>query len=1612
AKALAGVARAHGVTAFTTYLAAFNVLLHRLTSQEDLIIGTPLAGRSDADVERLIGLFINLLPVRTRVTAQTSFGELLQRVHESTIQLLAESSVPFDRLVQELQIDRDPSRPPLCGVVFNFHNVAGATSRPKGLDISLEDLDLGTARFDLMLTLRPQDGGSHLAALEYSRDLFEPATADLIARRFLVLLQSVAKDASAAVGDLPIMDRAEIELLERWAASSPHVPEPVCCAHETFEQQVRKTPDAVALVCGDERLTYSELNRRANRLAWQLREFGVGPDTLVAICLKRTSELPIAVLAVLKAGGAYVPLDPAYPTQRIAYMLEESRAALLLTEREFAGLFEPLPLRRVVCIEETRALTARDENPPARATLDDLAYVIYTSGSTGRPKGVAIEHRGPAALLDWAARALPDSHIAGMLFSTSVCFDLSVFELLVPLARGGKIILVPNVLELPSCPAAAEVTFINTVPSAMTELLRIDAVPKSVRAIGLAGEALPAALARRCHEIPGLEALYNLYGPTEDTVYSTARLVERNCVPDIGRPIGGTRALILDSNRRPVPIGVHGELYLGGIKLARGYLHRPELTEERFVLDAHAPTGARLYRTGDLCRWNADGSIQYLGRIDHQVKLRGFRIELAEIEAVLGSHPGVRQCIVIAQGEGGDARLVAYFVPRDPAAAPDSAGLKSHLSAQVPAYMVPAVFVRLESMPLTPNGKIDRRSLPVPSAADRSTTRAFVAPAGAAQETLAQIWRDVLRLDRIGATDGFFELGGHSLGATIILTRIHQAFGVELPLRAIFEHPTVAALAGRLEHETPANQQSIVSTNPSRPDRPLSFGQQRLWFLDRLDPAAAAYNVVSAQTLRGPLDVPRLESALNAVVARHDVLRTGFPEVQGVPSTRVLPIDAIRVPITIQDLRGLSSEEGILARLRGFASAPFDLSAAPLLHAVLLRVGENEHVFAIAIHHIVCDDWSVRLLLDEMSAIYSGRMLAPLRIQYGDFAQWQRDSIGAADLQAQMAWWRENLRHAPATFPLPTDRPRPALQTFRGGVEKIELSIEAMDALRTLAKDEGSTVFIALMACFNLLLSKWTGASDLVVGTPVASRQRPEAQPLIGFFLNTLPMRTRLSAVRSFRDLLSQVRRTALDAYERQHVPFEFLIDALQLPRDPGRSPLFQVMLVLLNESAPTLSLPGIESSVFRLHAGTSKFDLSLMMREERGVARGYFEYNADLFDAGTIRELARRFVELVRTVVADPDRPIDTSAATAPTAPHLEPATSPAPAPGRRAPRHETERELARIWRELLGVESLSIDDSFFDLGGHSLLAVRMMHEVKRQFGRPLPLARLFTAPTIAKLAAALDAGETAAPANELVVQLRAGDGRPPLFCLPGAGGHAFSFLALARRAAEGQPIYGLHFRGLDLAGGVQDRIEDMAAGFLQQVRAIQPGGPYRFAGYSFGGVVAYEMARQLVAAGERVDLVALFDGHTPGAKRLRPPHERLMIHAGSLLEGGWRGAARYLLERVTRLRHRARPASLRSDDGPPDDSPLADAIRRVGRAAEHAFETYRPQPYPGKIVLFRAASRPEWHRFLVDRPFNGWDEFVRGGVDVHPVPGTHYTLLQEPNVQVISDVLNQWLS
>ncbi|HEY0015717.1 MAG TPA: amino acid adenylation domain-containing protein, partial [Longimicrobium sp.] len=1241
---LEALGRREGATLYMVLLGAFQVLLGKYAGSDDVVVGSPIAGRTRSETEELIGFFVNTLVLRTDLSGDPGFREVLRRVRTATLGAYEHQDVPFERLVAELQPERSLSYAPLFQVLFALQNGEGPRLDLPGLRAHSVDADATVAKFDLSLALEADARGIH-GVLEYSTALFAPATIHRMLGHLERVLEQVAADADVPLSALELLGEAErAVVLGEWNRTAAEYPADACL-HQLFQAQAARTPDATALVHEDASLTYAQLNERANRLAHHLVRRGVKPEVRVGICLERGVEMVVSILAVLKAGGTYVGLDPAYPADRLAFMLADSDVAVLLTQDELRGVLPERDGVQVIRLDAARDAISIEpaDNPVSGASPRNLAYLIYTSGSTGVPKGVAIEHRNAAALLGWAWSVYSADELDGVLASTSICFDLSIYELFVPLSRGGRVVIVDNALALPVSAARDEVRLINTVPSAIAALLKSGGIPAGVRTVNLAGEPLKQEVVDALYALGTLEHVYDLYGPSEDTTYSTWTLRRPGGQANIGRAIHNSQAYVLDGALRPVPVGVAGELYLGGAGVARGYLGRPSLTAERFVPDPFgADAGARMYRTGDKVRWTAEGVLQYLGRFDDQVKVRGFRIELGEIEAAL-RRAGAADCVVVAREDGGEKRLVAYA-----AGAADVDALRTSLRQSLPEYMVPAAFVVMEALPLTPNGKLDRKALPAPDFGP--AVDAYVAPRTPVEEVLAAVFAEVLQVERVGIHDGFFDLGGHSLLATRVVARVREAFGVELPLRALFDGATVAALASAvdaLRRDDAPRLPPVVAAARTGP-LPLSFAQERLWFLDQLEAESAFYNIPQALRVSGPLDVAALEQALGGIIHRHESLRTTFTEAGGVPVQVIAPFGGFTLPV--EDLSGLEDaarEAEVRRRAIEDGARHFDLSAGPLFRASLLRLADDEHVLLLCMHHIVSDGWSLDVLFRELAALYGAAVegaeaaLPRLAVQYADYAAWQREHLQGAALDRRLAWWKGRLSGAPALLELPTDRPRPAVQTYRGAEEAVELSPALLRRLEALGRREGATLYMVLLGAFQVLLGKYAGSEDVVVGSPIAGRTRREVEELIGFFVNTLVLRTDLSGDPGFREVLRRVRETTLGAYEHQEVPFERLVAELQPERSLSHSPLFQVMFILQNAGRSGGALPGLRTHPVDAELQSAKYDLTLSIAADESGFRGVLGYSTDLFDRATVQRMLGHLERVLEQVADDADRPL-----------------------------------------------------------------------------------------------------------------------------------------------------------------------------------------------------------------------------------------------------------------------------------------------------------------------------------------------------------------------------------
>ncbi len=1287
---LVALSRQQGATLFMTLLAAFQTLLSRYTGQTDIAVGTPIAGRTRLEVEKLIGFFVNTLVLRTDCSNDPTFRELLERVRQKALEAYAYQEVPFEKIVEELQPERKLGSSPLFQVTFQLQNTPRSSIDFPGLALSPVEVTNGAAKFDLSLSMGEERDGLK-ATLDYNTDLLDGATIRRMLGHLRVLLEGIVADPDRPISALPILTEPERhQLLVEWNDTKREYPKDKCI-HELFEEQVKRTPDAAAVVFEGEQLTYRELNAKANRLAYHLRKQGVGPDVPVGLCVERSLDMIMGILGILKAGGVYVPLDPDYPKDRVEFMMEDAKLSFLVTQERFRSGFPDSGVR-MVCLDADWEIICRgsDENPGYEVTADNLAYLIYTSGSSGVPKGVLITHSSFAGhCLEIRKHYALEPNDRVLQFA-SFNFDVSLEEIFPTLISGAALVLngaeMANPTDFHNMIADFKLSVLNLPTAYWRQLTQVWTaassldLPASVRLFIVGGEAMPIQALKSWRQTPmNSVRLLNAYGPTETTITATALETlsqgfgdqQSDCVP-IGRPLGNRETYILDTHGGPVPIGVPGELHIGGDGLAWGYLNRPELTAEKFIPNPFSgEPGARLYKTGDLARYLPDGNIEFLGRIDNQVKIRGFRIEPGEIEAVLSRHPAVKEIVVAAREDvPGQKRLVGYVVASQQPP-PTGSDLRGFLRHKLPDYMIPSAFVFLESLPLSPNGKVDRKALPVPDQSRPELEESFVAPRTAVEEILAEIWAELLKVENVGVHDNFFDLGGHSLLAAQLISRVRDAFHVEVPLRSLFEAPTVAGLALGIEaaRQGQTNPASLpIVPVPCTQESPLSFSQMRFWLLSQLQPNSFIHNCTDGFRLKGALNVKALEQTFEEIVRRHEVLRTTFSMSNGEPIQRVAEQWSVKLPIMeLTELRGADLDAEVWRLFENEFHRPFNLSADLMLRAIVLRLNDSEHVLILTIHHIAIDHWSSKALYRELSVIYQACLAGrpcPLPeppIQYKHYAIWQRQMFADAAFANHLAYWKRQLRDSPPMLNLPTDHPRPLVQSFRGERVALNVSPALVDALKALSREAGVTLFMTLLAAFKVLLSRLSGQEDIVVGSPVAGRERSETEDLIGLFLNTLVLRTDLSGNPTFRQLLTRVREVALGAYDHQDLPFEKLMEELKPGRDLSRTPLFQVFFNLYNFAEAGLDLAGLSVTPFHVTEPVSNFDLTLYVRERQGTTRLFVVYNADLFAPDRMNEMLAQLNHLLCQVVENPDQRIrDISLVTASAMKYLPDPTQP----------------------------------------------------------------------------------------------------------------------------------------------------------------------------------------------------------------------------------------------------------------------------------------------------------------------------------------------------------------
>ncbi|WP_247539250.1 non-ribosomal peptide synthetase, partial [Ralstonia pseudosolanacearum] len=1241
----------HGTTLFMTVLAGWSALLSRLSGQEEVVVGSPVANRTRSEVEGLIGFFVNTLALRVEVSGAT-VSELLGRVKSRVLEAQAHQDLPFEQVVERVRPVRSLSHSPVFQAALSWLNTEAMVLKLDGLTIEHLADESYTAKFDLSLALREHDGRI-AGSLDYATALFDRATIERYLGYLHRLLKAMVENDSREVGRITLLGAEEqSQIVDAWNAGEL-MPAPSATLHAVFEAQVRRMPEAIAVEHEGQQVSYAELNARANRVAHALRRLGVGLDARVGLCVERSVELVVGLLGILKAGGGYVPLDPSYPQDRLAYMLEDSAPVAVLAQ---SNTREQLGVLSVPVLDLEGSLEGEAEHDPQIEGLEPhhLAYVIYTSGSTGQPKGVLVEHRQVARLFTstqpWFGFGAED---VWTLFH-SFAFDFSVWELFGALLHGGRLVVVPKLTA--RSPQAfyallceAGVTVLNQTPSAFRQLMAAQqeapAARHRLRQVILGGEALEVGALRPWYERTGNAGtrLVNMYGITETTVHVSYRALEAADAQGTGSPIGrripDLRVYVLDAHGEPVPVGVTGEMYIGGAGVARGYLNRPELTAERFVANPfHGEGRERMYRTGDLARWLPDGSLEYLGRADAQVKLRGFRIELGEIEARLSQCAGVREAVVTVREDApGEQRLVAYYVSGE---AIEAQALREQLRSSLPEYMVPAAYVRLERLPLTPNGKLNRKGLPAPEGQAYASTT-YEAPQGEVEQTLAGIWQMLLGVERVGRHDDFFALGGHSLQAVRLVAQVRTQLGTELGLTELFAQPSLSAVAQAIVRGQGSALPAITVADRSEA-LPLSFAQQRLWFLAQMEGGSEAYHIPVGLRLKGELDEDALRRSLDRIVARHEALRTRFEVQEGQAVQRIVPAD---VGLTL-DWVDLSAEEasehqlGLLAEAE--ARAPFDLEQGPLIRGRLVKLGEQEHVLLITMHHIVSDGWSQGVLARELGTLYEAYRsggedpLPALPIQYADYAVWQRRWLEGAELQRQGTYWEQTLAGAPTLLNLPTDRARPAQQDYAGGSVEVVFDAELSTALKRLSQRHGTTLFMTVLAGWSALLSRLSGQDEVVVGSPVANRTRSEMERLIGFFVNTLALRVEVDGSATVSELLERVKSRVLEAQAHQDLPFEQVVERVRPVRSLSHSPVFQAALLWQNTEALVLELDGLTIEHLADESYTAKFDLSLALREHDGRIAGSLDYATALFDRATVERYVGYLQHLLQAMAAD----------------------------------------------------------------------------------------------------------------------------------------------------------------------------------------------------------------------------------------------------------------------------------------------------------------------------------------------------------------------------------------
>lgn len=1616
ASALHDSAQRHGVSLRAVVLAAYQVVLHRHTHADQVIVAEALAHRN-LRTAQTIGCFINQVPRAATFSAGNTLHGVIRDLDDHVKASQRHESIPLPHIARQLGWPLSGLRP--LETSFAWQKTSQrvdaefASAMVTGQDGAIAEVD-GLAAQPLVMPIRsspspltllaaPSDDTGLRLTFEYQPERFDRDTVETLARHLRRVCEAIVDNPDADIDLVGLADDDEQQRrAEEWRAVQRPIEE--LATHELVHRQALATPHAVAVRFGTERVTYEQLANRAQRRADELHGAGVRRGTLVGFCLDRTPEMIVSMLAVWKCGAGHVPMDPEFPANRLSAMAIDADVDLVVTSRDVWSRVEIDGVCPLFVDDAPHCESSVDDDStspePTNTSPADVAYVIFTSGSSGRPKGVVVEHRNVVNFLEAMAERPGLSPSDSVLASTTLSFDISVLELLLPLTVGAEVVLVErSTVRDPLLLAAAldGVTVAQGTPTMWQMLLDAGWTGSPDLTVLCGGEALLGTLATGLLECCG--ALWNMYGPTETTVWSAVGHISPSETdrPPIGRAIDNTSLLVLDADGRPVPDGIDGELYIGGAGVARGYINRPELTEQRFLDDPHTPGGGRMYRTGDLVRRRANGRIDFLGRVDEQIKLRGHRIELGEIESAVRSIPGVTgAAATVHDVSTGDQRLVAYYTA-EPSTSIDGARVRASLRSTLPAYMVPAAVERIDEIPTTPNEKIDRNRLPRHIVSARSAAREPPAP-DEIVDAIVDIFRTVLGDDQLSTDGDFFVAGGHSLLATKIVSRVRTRLQRDIAVRDVFEHPTAADLAAvvALAPVTRIEPLDSAAEHDRREFSP-SHAQERMWLVHQFRPDSSAYHVGGAIRIGALVNEGALRHAFDRLIERHSSLRTTFRHDD--VGLRSIVGEPFSVAIDTVDLRSHTEDgrEAALQRhLHRFMARPIDLATGPLLRSAVYRLEDDRSVIALVVHHIVADQWALGLLAHELALLYIGATTgdtpelpdAPHAESYGE---WQRQAIESGSLDEHLAYWRRQLAELPIVE-VPTDRPRPAMATMSAGTTRRHLPDELIERVRDAAHAEQASEFMLLLAALAVLVHDETGATDLPIGVPIAHRDHLASEPVITSLVNTVVMRLDLSTSDTFGELLTNVRSTALDAFAHGDAPFDRVVDELAGRRDLGRSPLFQLFFNVLNAPFDLPPTGDVDLAVFPIERPTAQFDISISV-DTQLTKTVSIEYATELYDRSTIERLLDRYVALLEQLSIATPMPSGARIADLPdTAADRRSAVSSAvdDSDGRSAPGAEG-RQLEGLvidaWETALGRDGIRRNDNFFDVGGDSLAAVRVFATIHESTGRRPPLTTLFSAPTVAELARLLDDDGWMTPWTSLV-EVRSAGLRPPLFYVSPFLISALSLHDLSNELGDDVPFYILQPSGLDDDDPIHHAVQDMAAHYIRELKTVQPVGPYTLGGHCAGGWVAFEMARQLQTAGDHVEHLVVVDVEPPGVtppriKPLRYVVSRLALYGGS---GRILDAVRWRFRRF--LGRSTRSHMVEGDD-----------TRAVAvRAAHHAaHRRYRGGHFDGDLHLVRSQ---EWSR-LQDKDWHlEWERLASGTLHVDVVSGSHAELLSNDSV------------